>query len=86
VDLAQRLHFDAVFWLLSPSAPTWTDFYDAIRAHAAVFVLVCDGWDSALAQRLEQNQSILLARPVQETELDRILAEVGARSRAASTG
>jgi signal transduction histidine kinase len=84
VDLAQRLRFDAVFWLPSAGATTWTEFYDTIRGQAPAFVLVSDGWDSALAQRLEQNQSFLLARPVQEPDLDRILAEIEARSRAAS--
>ncbi len=85
VDLSQRLRFDAVFWMLSPGSAAWTEFYDVIRGHARVFVLVSDGWDAALAQRLEQNQSFLLARPVQEAEMDRILAEAEARSRAAST-
>ncbi len=85
VDLAQRLRFDAVFWLLSPGGATWTEFYDTIRGQAPVFVLVSDGWDSTLAQRLEQNQSFLLARPVQEAEMDRILGEVEARTRPAST-
>jgi len=85
VDLAQRLRFDAVFWLLSQGGATWTEFYDTIRGQSPVFVLVSDGWDSTLAQRLEQNQSFLLARPVQEAEMDRILAEIEARSRPAST-
>ena len=82
VDLSERLRFDAVLWLLSPGV-TWTDFYDSIRGQVPVFVLVSDGWDATLAQRLEENQSFLLARPVQEPELDRILAEVETRSRPA---
>jgi K+-sensing histidine kinase KdpD len=85
VDLAQRLRFDAVFWVLSPGAPTWTEFYEAIRGQALVFVLVGDGWDATLAQRLEENRSFLLARPVQEGEMDRILAEAESRSPRAST-
>jgi C4-dicarboxylate-specific signal transduction histidine kinase len=84
MDLAGRMRFDAVFWLPSPGAPAWTEFYDTIRVQVPVFVLVSDGWDSALAQRLEQYQSILLTRPVQEGELDRILGEVDARTRPAS--
>jgi signal transduction histidine kinase len=81
VDLSQRLRFDAVFWSLDPGGATWTEFYDTIRGQVPVFVLVGDGWDALLARRLEQNQSFLLARPVQEAEMDRILAEVGVRSR-----
>jgi CheY-like chemotaxis protein len=85
VDLTQRLRFDAVFWLFSPGGATWTEFYDTIRGQVPVFVLVSDGWDSTLAHRLEQGQSFLLARPVQDSEMDRILAEVEARSRPTPT-
>jgi K+-sensing histidine kinase KdpD len=84
VDLSQRLRFDAVFWMLSPGAPAWTEFYETIRGQGPVFVLVGDGWDAALAQRLEKNRCFLLARPVQEPEVERILAEAESRSRAAS--
>jgi C4-dicarboxylate-specific signal transduction histidine kinase len=84
IDLAQRLRFDAVFWVLSSSGPTWMEFHDTIRGHTPAFVLMGDAWDAALAQRLEQHRAFLLVRPVQEAELDRILAEVEARSRAAS--
>jgi C4-dicarboxylate-specific signal transduction histidine kinase len=84
VDLSQRLRFDAVFWVLSPGSASWTEVYDTIRGHVPAFVLVSDGWDSAQAQRLERNQSFLLARPVQEADIDRILAEIEARSRTAS--
>lgn len=82
VDLAQRLRFDAVFWLLSSGSPTWTEFYETVRGQTPAFILMGDGWDAALAQRLEQNRCFLLVRPVQESDLERILSEVEARSRA----
>ena len=74
-----------MFWVLSPGGPTWTEFYESIRGQGPVFVLVGDGWDATLAQRLEENRSFLLARPVQEGEMDRILAEAESRSPRAST-
>ncbi len=85
VDLSQRLRFDAVFWMLSPGAPAWTEFYETIRGQGPVFVLVGDGWDAALAQRLEENRCFLLSRPVQDGEVARILAEAESRSARAST-
>jgi hypothetical protein len=84
LDLAQRLRFDAVFWLLSSGSPTWTEFYETIRAQTPAFILMGDTWDAALAQRLDQHRCYLLVRPVQEADLDRVLAEVEARSRASS--
>lgn len=84
VDLAQRLPFDAVFWSLHPNSRMWTEVYDALRGHAPLFVLVSDGWDAELARRLEENHDFLLARPVQDAELDRILADAELRSRPAA--
>jgi hypothetical protein len=83
-DLGQRLRFDAIFWSLHPNSRMWTEFYDALRGQAPLFVLVADGWDPELARRLEQNRDFLLTRPIQEAELDRILADAETRSRNAA--
>ncbi len=82
-DLAQRLRFDAIFWSLHPGGRAWTEYYEALRGHTPVFILVSDGWDPELARRLEQNRDFLLPRPIQEAELDRILADADVRSRLA---
>lgn len=83
-DLAQRLRFDSVFWSLHPNTRSWAESYDALRAHAPSFVLVTGGWDAELARRLEQNRDFLLSRPIQDAELDRILADIETRSRPAA--
>lgn len=79
-ELAQRLRFDMVFWSLRPGSRPWTEAYESLRGNAPLFVLVCDGWDADLARRLEQNRDFLLARPVQEGDLDRILSDAESRS------
>ena len=80
-DLAQRLRFDAVLWFVSPGAPSWTAFLAGFHANAPAFVLVSDAWDAALAKRLEKGRSFLLARPIKESELERILLAIEARTR-----
>lgn len=80
-DLAQRLRFDAVLWFVSPGAPSWTEFLTGLHGKALSFVLVSDAWDAALAKRLEENRSFLLARPIKENELERILLAIEARTR-----
>lgn len=75
IDLSQRLRFDAIFWVLHPNSGTWTESREAMRAHVPVFVLVSDGYDQELARHLEQNQGFLLPRPIQDADLDRILAQ-----------
>jgi hypothetical protein len=42
-------------------------------------VLISEGYDQQLAASLEQNGGFLLARPVEEASLDRILGAIAAR-------
>jgi signal transduction histidine kinase len=82
-DLAQRLRFDAVLWAmrLSPSGSSkWSEFQERARASVTAFVLVSDGYDAELARSIEDGGNFLLGRPVQESELDRILRQIDARA------
>jgi hypothetical protein len=75
-DLAQRLRFDAVLWSSGPGRGEWAQFRDRVRASVGAFILISDGYDRQLADSMEQNGSYLLARPVEEAALDRVLAEI----------
>jgi len=82
-DLAQRLRFDAVLWALRPSGSPggkWSDFQERIRASVSSFVLIAEGYDAQLADSLGESGGFLLSRPIQEPELDRILALIDARA------
>jgi CheY-like chemotaxis protein len=86
-DVAQRLRFDAVLWAMRLSGPSaiskWSEFQERSRASIAAFVLVSDGYDAELARSIEDGGNFLLGRPVQESELDRILRQIDARALAA---
>jgi CheY-like chemotaxis protein len=83
-DLAQRLRFDAVFWAMRLSAPSgaskWSEFQERARASIEAFVLVSDGYDAELARSIEAGGNFLLGRPVQESDLGRILRQIEART------
>jgi CheY-like chemotaxis protein len=83
-DLAQRLRFDAVLWAMRLSGASggskWSEFRERARATIGAFVLVSDGYDDDLARSIEAGGSFLLGRPVQESDLDRILREIDARA------
>ena len=83
-DLAQRLRFDAVLWAVRPSNARFAEVQKRIRALVGAFVLVSDGYDAELAHSLEEGGSFLLARPVQESELDRLIPS-GIAARSAGT-
>jgi C4-dicarboxylate-specific signal transduction histidine kinase len=81
-DLVQRLRFDAVLWAVRSGRSGWSEFYERIRTTVTAFVLISDGFNQDLANSLEQSGGFLLARPVQEAALDRILSEIGTRTNA----
>jgi signal transduction histidine kinase/CheY-like chemotaxis protein len=83
-DLAHRLRFDAVFWAMRLSGPSggtkWSEFQDRARESIGSFVLVSDGYDAELARSIEEGGNFLLGRPIQESELDRVLRQIDARA------
>lgn len=83
-DLAHRLRFDGVAWVLRPGGPKWSDFQERLRDSISAVVLVSDGYDADLASSLQETGGYLLRRPLQEPDLDRILEAV--ESRAAARG
>lgn len=81
-DLAHRLRFDGVVWVLRPGGPKWSDFQERLREFIPAVVLVSDGYDADLASNLGENGGYLLRRPLQEPELDRVLGAVESRAAA----
>lgn len=81
-DLAHRLRFDGVVWVLRPGGPKWSDFQERLRDSIPAVVLVSDGYDADLAASLQESGGYLLRRPLQEPDLDRVLAAVESRAAA----
>ncbi len=81
VDVAPRLRFDAVFWTARAGRGGWSEFLERVRESVGAFVLISEGYNQELATSLEQNGGFLVARPVEEAALDRILGEIGERGR-----
>jgi GAF domain-containing protein len=81
-DLAHRLRFDAVVWAVRPGGPKWSDFHERLREAVPSFILVGDGYDAELAAGLAESGGFLLGRPIQDSELERVLQAVEARAAA----
>jgi len=79
-DLAHRLRFDGLVWVLRPGGPKWSDFQERLRESIPAVVLVSDGYDADLAASLQETGGYLLRRPLQEPDLDRVLATVEVRA------
>jgi CheY-like chemotaxis protein len=76
VELAQRLRFDAVLLATRPGGPNWSELQERVRTHVPSFVLINDGNDPELAQSLEKSEGHLLVRPIQESDLARVLKTI----------
>jgi CheY-like chemotaxis protein len=75
-DLAKRIRFDAVVWTLRNEGWKWSDYQDRLREVIPHFVLVSNAFDAALADSLREGGGFLLSRPVDDSELNRVLAAV----------
>ena len=80
--LSTNMRFDSVVWAVRSSGPKWSEYQELLRDSIPAFVLVSDGYDQALAASLGEGGGSLLARPVQDAELDRVLESVISRAAA----
>ena len=72
VDIAHRLRFDAAIWGVRPGGG-WNDFRERVRASVPAFIQV-----GSLAGN--GGAGFVLARPVAESALERIILELEARA------
>jgi signal transduction histidine kinase len=73
LELAQRMRFDLAFCSIHAPGLNWVELSERMYSRVGAFVLVSDRHDSELAADFEGDRSFVLARPIQETELERVL-------------
>jgi GAF domain-containing protein len=76
LELANRMRFDAAF--CSDHAPglNWVELSERMVHRVGAFVLLSDGYRADLAADFEGDGCYVLAKPVQEAELDRLLRDL----------
>lgn len=73
LDLAQRLRFDAVFCSVHAPGLNWVETADQVRTRVGGFVLLSDSYDADLSADFAGERRFVLAKPVDEKHLDRVL-------------
>ena len=73
LDLAQRIRFDAVFCSLHAPGLNWVELSERMHMRVGGFILLADGYDAELSADFEGDGQFVLAKPVQEKELERVL-------------
>lgn len=86
LDLAHRLRFDVVFCSVRAPGLNWVELSESLQTRVEGFVLLSDGYDPELAADFEGDGRFVLAKPIDESHLDRALQKVehnlGARAAA----
>ncbi len=76
LDLAHRMRFDAAFCSVHAPGLNWVELSERMQARVGAFVLVSDRFDSELAVDFEAEARFVVAKPVQESDLDRIIRAI----------
>ena len=76
LDLAQRMRFDAAFCSVHAPGLNWVELSERMHGRVGGFILLSDGYDAELSADFEGEGRYVLAKPVQEKELERILQAI----------
>ena len=73
LELAQRMKFDAAFCSVHAPGLNWVELSERMQSRVGGFILLPDSFDAELSADFEGEGRFVLAKPVQEPELDRVL-------------
>jgi GAF domain-containing protein len=76
LELAHRIKIDAAFCSLHAPGLNWVELSERMQSRVGGFILLSDGYDMELSSNFEGYDRYVLARPVQEPELDRVLRDL----------
>lgn len=82
LELAHRMRFDAAFCAVRAPGLNWVELSERLHTRVGGFVLLSDGYDAELSADFEGEGRYVLAKPLQESELDRIIDSIAAASAA----
>lgn len=76
LELAQRMRFDAAFCSVHAPGLNWVELSERMHSRVGGFILLSDGYDSELSADFEGEGRFVLAKPVQEPDLERVLKTI----------
>jgi signal transduction histidine kinase len=71
-ELAQRLRFDLTFCSVQLPGVNWMELFERVRRHAGTFVLLSQGNNPDLSNSFDGGEGLVLKKPVDEEQLNRI--------------
>jgi GAF domain-containing protein/CheY-like chemotaxis protein len=76
LELAQRMRFDAALCSVHAPGLNWVELSERMQARVGGFILLSDRYDAELSADFEGDGRFVLPKPVQETDLDRVLQAI----------
>jgi GAF domain-containing protein len=80
MELAQRMRFDAAFCSVHAPGLNWVELSERMHSRVGGFILLSESYDAELSADFEGEGRYVLPKPVQDSELDRVLRGVDATS------
>jgi len=84
MDMVHRLRFEIVFCAVRLPGLNWVELFEKIRRHVGAFVLVTEGFDADLSRAFKGGEGYLLSKPIEEAEVQKLLASIEARQESVS--
>jgi CheY-like chemotaxis protein len=79
-DMVQRMPFDVIFCTVRLPGLSWIEFYKRVRRRISAFVVLTEDHDADARGVLKEGAGFILCKPIEEKELDGVLAEVEAKN------
>ncbi len=86
LELAHRMRFDVAFCSVRAPGLNWVELSERMHSTVGAFVLLSEGYDAELAADFEGDGRFVLAKPVQEADLERLLRSLEPVSAAVRNG
>jgi signal transduction histidine kinase len=81
LDLAQRLRFDVIFCSVHAPGLNWVETAEQVKTRVGGFVLLSDSYNADLSADFAGESRFVLAKPLDEKQLDRVLETIQAAFR-----
>jgi signal transduction histidine kinase len=76
LDFTEEVRFDLLFSSLEPGPAGWVSLLERTRSNVGAFVLVSEVLDAGLLRNVEERRAFWLRKPVEESELRRLLQSI----------
>ena len=83
-DLAQRVRFDMAMCAVRLPGLNWLEFFERVRHQVGAFVLMTDGFEGDIPRRFQASDGLLLNKPIDPAELQRVCRAVEDRAAVAA--